>query len=184
MHGYMPPNGSTVLPNDLFETDRLLLRPFIMGDVDDAYRLNLDPEVSRYTGDGGPKTREEMEAILRDDVLGDYQKHGFGRSAVIYKETGEFIGFSGLKYLSETDEVDIGYRFARKFWGKGIATESCRPFLDFGFNTLGLTKICAMLLPENTGSRRVLEKLGFIFLENFMEDGGEVAKYILHKEPP
>ena len=62
-----------------FETERLILRPYCMADVDAAYAVNLDPEVSKYTGDGGPKTRDEMTAILREHVIADYAKYGYGR---------------------------------------------------------------------------------------------------------
>ena len=83
-----------------FETERLILRPYTMDDADSAYEVNRDPEVSRYTGDGGPKTRDEMLTILRDHVIADYQRHGYGRYVVNHKENNENIGFSGLKYLT------------------------------------------------------------------------------------
>jgi len=162
-----------------FETERLILRPYTLDDVDSAYEVNRDPEVSRYTGDGGPKTRDEMLTILRDHVIADYQRHGYGRYVVIHKENNENIGFSGLKYLTEHDEVDIGYRFAKKMWGKGIATESCRPFLDYGFHTLKLKKIVGLVVPENAGSIRVLKKLGFSLERQFVEDGEDVLQYAL-----
>ena len=168
---------TTELP--VFETERLLLRPYTMDDVESSYQVNRDPEVSRYTGDGGPKTREEMATILRDHVLADYQKHGYGRYLVFHKEAEQNIGFSGLKYLPEEDEVDIGYRFAKKFWGQGIATESCHPFLAYGFEVLQLPSIIGMVLPDNKGSIRVLEKLGFTFERDFMEDGEKVLTYRL-----
>ena len=150
-----------------------------MDDVDGAYAVNRDPEVSKYTGDGGPKSRDEMVTILSEHVIADYQKNGYGRYAVIHKESGEYIGFSGLKYLPEKDEVDLGYRFAKKYWGQGIATESCRPFLEYGFKTLKLDKIIAMVLPDNLGSERVLEKLGFSFEKRFTEDDVEVVQFAL-----
>ena len=155
-----------------------------MDDVDGAYAVNRDPEVSNYMGDGGPKSREEMATILRKHVIGDYQKHGYGRYVVIHKDSGENIGFSGLKYLPEKDEVDLGYRFAKKYWGQGIATESCRPFLEYGFETLKLEKIMAMFLPANVGSGRVLEKLGFSFEKRFIEDGEEVVQFALFRDEP
>ena len=162
-----------------FETKRLIIRPFTLNDVDAAYEVNRDPEISKYTGDGGPKSREEIERILRDRVLADYQKYGYGRYAVIHKETQENIGFSGLKYLPEMNEVDLGYRFSKKYWGNGIATESCHPFLEFGFNALKLKKIIGLVLPENIASIRVLEKLGFSFQKKLFDKDQEVLQYAL-----
>ncbi len=167
---------------DLFiETERLIIRPFKLEDVESAYQLNLDPEVSRYTSDGGVVAKAEIERRIVEDVLGDYQKHGFGRLAVELKGEGKFIGFTGLKYLEDLGEVDLGYRFMRPYWGRGIATESGSACLELGFNILGLDRIIAMVIPENVGSIRVLDKLGFQF-EKEMMDGEELVKvYTLSK---
>ena len=70
-----------------------------------------DERVSEYTADGGVQSYSEVERRIQEDVLGDYAKHGYGRFAVEEKSTGELIGFSGLKYLEDIDEVDLGYRF-------------------------------------------------------------------------
>ena len=137
--------------------------------------------MTRYTHDGGVKTLEEMEETIRVNVLGDYAQHGYGRFAVVYKETGQFIGFSGLKYLPNLDEVDIGYRLAVPFWGKGLATESVEAVLKFGFETLKLKKIVGLAIPENTASVRVMEKMGFRFEKEIEEDGVMAYQYCLER---
>ena len=68
--------------------------------------MNLDAEVSKYTGDGGVVSKEEIERRITENVLGDYKKYGYGRLAVELKEENKFIGFTGLKYLDDMDEVD------------------------------------------------------------------------------
>jgi RimJ/RimL family protein N-acetyltransferase len=78
----------------------------------------------------------------------------------VLKETGAVIGFSGLKYLPELDEVDVGFRFLPEYWGKGIATETCTACIAFGFDVLNLERILGLVLEENTASIRVLEKCG------------------------
>ena len=70
------------------------------------------------------------------------------------------IGFSGLKWDSEIEETDIGYRFLPEYWGKGIATESCIPLLQYGFDDLELEQIVGLTYPENIASCKVLEKIG------------------------
>lgn len=166
----------------IFETDRLIIRPFKLADIGPSYEMNLDEEISQYTGDGGVVSHEEIARRITENVLGDYEKYGYGRLAVEWKETGEFIGFTGLKYLDDMGEVDLGYRFKKEFWGKGIATETGRVSLDFGFHTLELERIIAMVLPENTGSIRVLEKLGFTFEKEVMEEGLLAHLYALFRE--
>ena len=93
----------------MIESERLLLRWFIDDDIEPSYQMNLDPEVSKYTLDGGVHSREEIHAIIHGNVFDDYQKYGFGRFAIIHKADDVFIGFAGLKQL-EDGEVDLGYR--------------------------------------------------------------------------
>ena len=159
----------------IIETERLLIRPFTMDDIEPAYQMNLDAEVSKYTGDGGVVSKEEIKRRIIEDVFGDYGKHGYGRLAVELKGENKFIGFTGLKYLEDMDEVDLG-------WGKGIATESAKACVDFGFETLGLNKIIAMVLPSNNSSIRVLEKLKFEYEKDIIEDNLLANIYILSKE--
>lgn len=156
--------------NLFIETERLLIRPFTRDDIEPAYLMNLDTDVSKYTGDGGVVSKEETERRIIEDVLGDYQKHGYGRLAVELKSEKTFIGFTGLKYLEDLKEVDLGYRFMKKYWGNGIATEAGKASINFGFEALGLDKIIAMVLPENQASIRVLEKLQFEYEKDFIED--------------
>lgn len=161
------------------ETERLIIRPFKEEDIDASYVMNLDPEVSRYTGDGGVVDRREMERRIREDVLGDYSKYGYGRLAVDWKATGEFIGFTGFKYMPELDKTDLGFRFKKEFWGKGIATESCMACFKLAKHRLNLDTIHAFVLPENNASVRVLEKTGFMYQREFQEDGLTVQEYMM-----
>ena len=163
------------------ETDRLILRPFQLKDIEPSFEMNKDPEVVRYTGDGGSVTLEEVERRIKENVLGDYRKHGFGRFAVEYKESGQFIGFVGLKYLEDLDEVDLGYRLIQEYWGKGIATEASRASLEFGFHKLELDRIIAIALPENERSINVMKKLNFTFEKETFVDEYLVHQYALNK---
>ena len=162
----------------VIETKRLVLRPFTVADVEPSYALNLDEKVSQYTGDDGVVSKSEIERRIKEDVLGDYEKNGFGRFAVDLKLTGEFIGFAGLKFLPDLEEVDLGYRFFSSQWGKGFATETGVACVDFGFDELGLNKIIAMVLPENHASVHVLKKLQFRYNQEVLEDGLLAHQYV------
>ena len=168
-------------PNLTIETERLLIRPFTLEDIEPSYQMNLDAEVSRYTGDGGVVSKAEIKRRIIEHVLGDYQKHGFGRLAVELKADGKFIGFAGLKYLEDLKAVDLGYRFMSAYWGKGYATEAGKACIDLGFNSLDLERIIAMVLPENKGSVHVLNKLGFTYEKDIMEDGQLAKLYVLNR---
>lgn len=165
--------------NLYIETERLLIRPFTLEDIEPAYKMNLDADVSRYTSDGGVVNKEELERRIVENVFGDYEKHGYGRLAVELKVENKFIGFTGLKYLEDMDEVDLGYRFIKKYWGMGIATEAGRASLKFGFDSLNLDRIIGLVVPENIGSIRVLEKLNFKFEKDLYENDLLIKLYYL-----
>lgn len=163
----------------ILETQRLILRPFQMSDVKPSYEMNLDPEVTKYTGDGGVVSFKEIERRIVEDVMGDYKKFGYGRLAVELKDENTFIGFCGLKFVQELREVDLGFRFMKKFWGKGYATESATACISFGFEALALKRIVGLVIPQNIGSVNVLTKLGFRFEKNIVEDGMLIDQYVL-----
>lgn len=163
------------------QTKRLLLREITPHDAEQAYLLNLDPEVIRYTGDESFKSIEEARIFL--EKYDSYIKYGFGRWGVIDKNTNEFLGWCGLKYDSKTNEHDIGFRFFKKYWGKGYATESAQACLDLGFNKFNMPFIVGRAAKENLASIHVLKKIGLTYLRDDMCHHDEAVVYIIHKNP-
>jgi RimJ/RimL family protein N-acetyltransferase len=165
----------------ILETERLLLREFDESDAEPFHLFLSDPAVIRYTGDpdGGSPGVEHSLTVLRSRTLADYRTHGYGRWAVVLKANGEVIGFAGLKYLADAQEVDIGYRLLPDHWGRGLATEACRAILDYGRTRLGLERIIAFVHPENVASVRVLEKLGLTPDGQVEYHGRCWARYVL-----
>jgi ribosomal-protein-alanine N-acetyltransferase len=158
----------------IIETNRLVLRELDRNDSEFLYNLNLDPEVLKYTGDLPFSSIVDAENFLIN--YSDYRKTGFGRWAVILKETEAFIGWCGLK-LNEENLVDIGFRFFKKEWGKGYATESAKAVLDYGFNILKLKEIIGRASKDNISSIRVLEKLNMTFWKQDRFMGVEESIY-------
>jgi RimJ/RimL family protein N-acetyltransferase len=140
----------------ILETDRLILREFEVSDAEKLWELNSDLEVIQYTGDPPFESVEHAREFLFG--YGDYEKNGFGRWAVMEKTSNEFIGWCGLK-LNEEGLIDIGFRFFKKVWNRGYATESAKACLEYGFNILNLDEIIGRAARENRSSIRVLEKL-------------------------
>ncbi len=151
----------------IYETDRLVLRPFNETDVNAFHRMTSDPDIIRFIGTGLDPDLSHKDVLkqMRTAPLGDYEKTGYGRHAMVLKTTNEVIGFTGLKYLPEIDETDLGYRMFPEYWGNGLATESCWPMLDFAFQKLELAKIIGIAMPENSASCHVLEKVGLKFID-------------------
>ena len=164
------------------ETARLHHRALEVGDAEFFYELNSHPDVMRYTGEAPLPSVEAAADAIR--AYPDFESVGYGRWACALRTTGELIGFCGLKYLPDLDEVDLGYRFLPRHWGRGYATEAGAASLAFGFETLGLERIVGFVLPENPASIRVLEKLGLRPVGEHVEDGRPVLKYEIRREAP
>ena len=145
----------------ILETPRLLLREFEITDAESFFQLNNDPEVVRYTGDVAFKNIDEAKALIENYV--PYQKYGYGRWSVILQETDELIGWCGLKFQEDTKLIDLGYRFFKKHWNNGYATEAARACVEYGFQKLGMTEIMARAMKENIASIEVMKKIGMTY---------------------
>ena len=140
------------------ETTRLRLRLFTHDDLQIMFKLNSDPEVIKYA-DTPARDMEEVRQRLEQGPLFDYEKYGYGRFAVELKETGKVIGFCGIKYLPEIDLPEVGYRYLKEYWGKGIGTEAAKACVEFARADLKIKKLIALIIPENIASIKVAEKL-------------------------
>jgi len=156
------------------ETNRLNLREMTPDDAQSAYELNLDPEVIQYTGDVAFESIEAARTFLNN--YDHYKKYGFGRWAVIQKTNGEFLGWCGIKFHEDTNEFDLGYRFFKKHWGKGFATEASIACLDLGFKKFKMPAIYADAMKTNPASINVMKKLGMHFVKESI-CGGEPSVY-------
>ncbi|MDF1695317.1 MAG: GNAT family N-acetyltransferase [Saprospiraceae bacterium] len=156
------------------ETDRLIIRNVEEKDIQGIFELDSDIEVHKYLGNRPIQTTQDAASIVKY-IQDQYSNNGLGRWAVIDKNTNEFIGWSGLKFETEVrndmDYYDLGYRLKRKFWGRGIATETSMIALKYGFQDLKLDSIYAGAHVENIGSNKVLEKVGMKRIEVIQYDG-------------
>jgi RimJ/RimL family protein N-acetyltransferase len=169
----------------VLETQRLILRELLPSDAEGMFEMDSDPEVHFYLGNKPVKTIEESKEAI-EFIRQQYSENGIGRWAVIEKESLEFIGWAGFKFTKEkinghSDFYDLGYRFRKKAWGKGYATEVAKACVDYGFTTMHLNDIYARAMVENLHSRKVLEKAGLRFVEIFDLDGLAHAWYKISK---
>lgn len=164
----------------MLETPRLICREFNAGDGENAYHLNADPEVLKYTGDEPFESIEAATQFLNN--YPDYKKNGYGRWAVIRKEDQQFLGWCGLK-LHDDGTVDIGYRFAKRFWNQGYGTESAAACLEYGFKTLQLDEIIGRAAKENTASIRIFEKLDMQYWKDDICHGIDNAVIYIKRNP-
>ena len=126
-------------------------------------------------------TLEEHREMIKKAPMGDYEKHGFGRFVVEHKETGEYMGFTGLKFIEELGEVEIGYRLKRKYWLQRYGYESALPCLEFGFNDLGLDRIISLANIDNVASTSLMKKLGLTYEKEVHIYDEDAVYYALNK---
>jgi RimJ/RimL family protein N-acetyltransferase len=146
------------------ETERLILRPFAIDDLEALVRLQTEEAFWWYP------LRRGMTAAETEEVLGRFVSCASDPErpifhAVVLRSTGTLIGWAGLAvpdFLPEIlPAIEVGWRFGAEFWGRGYATEAASTALDWGFDELGYERIVAIYEPENSASGRVMDRLGF-----------------------
>lgn len=133
--------------------------------------------VTKYTGDNPFESVFLVKEFLSN--YDHYAKYGFGRWAVIHKPYNTFLGWCGLKYTPELGETDIGFRFFKKYWNQGFATESAKACIERGFRKFGLKRMVGRAMKENVASIKVLGKTGLTYLKSFDFEGEEGVIYTI-----
>lgn len=166
----------------LIETERLILRPLDFSDAEDMFEMDKNPNVHIYLWQ---KPYQNIDESIKniEYIKKQYVENKIGRFATILKETGEFIGWTGIKYINDhvengnTNFYDYGYRLNEKFWNKGYASEATKAWLDYGFNEMRIEKMNAYTHAENGASNHILEKHGMQFMEDYLDEDGVKWKW-------
>jgi len=147
----------------VFETKRLLLRPWSMEDVQSLYELAKDPHVGPPCGWNPHGDMEESRNVLEDILMNDYT------FALVLKETDEIVGDISLmpycesRFPENENQGEIGFWLGYPYWGNGYIPEACRRIIQYGFEDLNLERIWCAHNMDNHNSKRVQEKSGFVF---------------------
>ncbi|GAA5345400.1 ribosomal-protein-alanine N-acetyltransferase [Planifilum fimeticola] len=146
----------------VLETDRLILRHFVMGDLDDLYRIYTQPGTMRYIGSGRVPGYAEVKDWLHRHVYEVIPSRGHGLYATVHRESGRLIGRCGLvtQEVDGVEELEVGYLIDRNYRGQGLATEAARALRDFAFRTKPVDRVISLIQSPNLPSRRVAEKNG------------------------
>jgi RimJ/RimL family protein N-acetyltransferase len=144
------------------ETQRLVLRNWEERDRDVFFEINSDERVMEFYP--YRRTRQQADAIF-DEWRTEIDASSFGKFPVELKETGECMGYCGLVHAQAEpvlppDTVEIGWRFAARYWGKGYASEAARELLRYGFLDQGLNEIVSFTIPANQRSQAVMKRIG------------------------
>ncbi len=188
----------------VLETDRLILRHFTPGDLDDLAAIYGDAEVMRYIGKGEVKSREETAKIMEYAFVDNdrawsaetlalkpqlrraiERNASFGLWATIYKPDSKLIGRCGLLSwdIDGAKETEVGYVLAKEYWGRGLATEAARASRNYGFERLGFDRLVSLILPGNLASQRVAVKNGMHHERDAMIMDLDVRIYSMPRSP-
>ena len=154
-----------------FITERLILRPWCMDDVEDLHKYATEPDIGLSAGWKPHKNIEESLEVIENVFMKP------GVYAIVYKETNEVIGSIGLHagdkssrgLGSDEQQAEVGYWIAKPYWGRGLVAEAAKPLIEFGFLELELNRIWIAYFDGNNKSKRVAEKLGFTY-NHFAEE--------------
>lgn len=172
----------------VIKTKRLILRPWQQEDLEPFAKLNCDPRVMEYF----PATLNTQKSDnLAKRISDKLEEQGWGLWAVSVPDVAEFIGFIGLAEPSFnahfTPAVEVGWRLAYDFWGKGYATEGAMACLKHAFQKLNLNEIVSFTAVQNMRSRRIMEKIGLHYdpKDDFdhpkLQEGHSLRRHVLYR---
>ena len=153
------------------ETSRLTLRNWRENDVSSYMLLANDVGYNCFSPPGRFLVNSQQEAREKiHERMELFDRQRLGKFPVFLKATGEFVGTCGMEpfELEGKSEVELGYRLCLKHWGRGYAQEAAAAVLSYGFGELNRPRIMAFVLPQNRASVKILEKLGFEYLREFL----------------
>ena len=156
------------------ETERLFLKKISLEFRDGLYRLLSDVNIVKYTEDNLMTDLAGVKSIIKKNQE-LYKDFGFGKWAVVNKQNNQFIGLCGFKYYQSLNKIALSYSFLKEHWSQGFATEASKAALNYAFNDLKIDTVTAWSTPDNLASLKVLDKLGFSFVQE--ERWGKINWY-------
>lgn len=164
------------IPWTILETKRCRVREFSMDDLDALFELYSGEGMTEYIEPLYPYEQEkEYQQAYIENM---YRFYGYGMWIVCDKETGQLIGRAGVEHREELDgELELGYAIGTPYQRKGYAAEVCSAILDYVKNELESSSVCCLIEKGNHVSRKLAEKLGFVFLEEMQLGEKEMQRY-------
>lgn len=157
------------MASNFLETERLILRKPTLEDAAFMVRLMNDPSWLRYIGDRNVRTIKEAEKYLADGAIATFEKYGFGLAIVMLKTADMPIGLCGLVKRDYLDDFDLGFALLPEYTGNGYTLEAASATMQSAHEQHGLNALLAITSPGNEPSIRLLEKLGFKYVERVMQ---------------
>lgn len=155
----------------MYETERLYLKPTDTEDAEFIFKIMNTPKYHKYIGDRNIRSIQDAENYIKEKMLPQYERLGYGNCTVILKDEEVKIGFCGIYNRPGLEIPDIGFAFFEQFEGKGYAFEAASLLKELAKENFGLHALSGITLEANHSSRKLLEKLGLKFQKKFFMDG-------------
>ncbi len=167
--------------NQIFLSNGLIMKPLQYSDLETLATIWNDPEVTQFLPSRGATiSREATEKSLRN-FIEHWEERNYGIWAIAENVSSSMIGYCGLRYLDELQEVEVLYGLAKEYWNRGITTQAAQAAIAYGFDVANLVRIIAMALPENRASIRVMEKAGLKYKKQIHIFNLDVLYYSIDK---
>jgi ribosomal-protein-alanine N-acetyltransferase len=158
------------------QTSHLLLRPWAADDTPALLQILLEADIFKYFPHSPPATLKSTEGYIAHQ-LAHWQERGFGHWAVVTQDDNQVVGWNGLEYVPELDEVEVAYLLSQRVRGRGYASEAAHAAIEFGFGTCTLSAIIGLVHPQNIPSVRIIEKSGLVFSDKLTLWGLDMSRY-------
>jgi ribosomal-protein-alanine N-acetyltransferase len=168
----------------ILETERLILRTWLLNDLKDFFEIYGDREVWRYIDPEGVFKNENVARLALQRGTAYQQEHGISHWAAVEKSRGRAIGACGFNLFEGGPQLELVYHFARQYWGNGYATEAARACLRYAFEKLHPPSVVASTDPQNVASQRVLEKIGLVYDGSIRIDNRDEKFYVAASPDP
>lgn len=164
----------------LAETERLNIRTWQTEDIPTYAQIIADAEVMKYIGKGEPQHYDIAETYIKNCIINIAEK-GWARFAVERKENKELIGFCGFSEYN--NELDFGWRYAKKHWGQGYGTEAAKVVLILGHQKFKFPRIVCISDINNIASLNIIQKIGMTYEKRIHLRGRTMEQYISLNTP-
>jgi ribosomal-protein-alanine N-acetyltransferase len=166
------------------ETERTIFTLLEEKDLPDMTAMSREPDTFRYLKKLRVMTDEQYQQFLRLKLEQIRQKTGY-HWAVRLKSDNSWVGAVNLNPIGGTTRLQIGCQLMRQYWGQGFASELMRQVLEFAIRDAGLKEVYGVFEKENLVSRRLLARLGFVWLEDHIENCVEIEihRYVARRCP-
>lgn len=161
-------------------TDRLIMRKLTKDDIPAFYEIVKKNEVGKWLGIGKGMSFNEAEQYV-NNFIKHWKSNEFGVWGLINKSDEKIMGHCGLRYIDNTEDIEIIYLLDPNYWGKGYATEAGNIAVELAFNTLKVKKLVARVRTNNSKSKKVIDKLGFTFIGDKEHDNRTLSYYEIKK---